>query len=775
MPEYDFHTLSPTDFEMLVRDLLEEELGKPFEAFANGPDGGVDLRCTSNQITTVVQCKHYRGSTFSDLKRSAAKEKGKMDTLGPDEYYFATSQDLTITQKDTLKQTLHPHISNSNQILAARDLNKLLGLNPKVEQRHFKLWMASAGVIKRIVLSGLWERSEALMEEMQDRIRLYVSTDSYSSARETLHKHRVCVVTGPPGVGKSMLADMIALTHWDSGWQIVNLSSHEISNSWDAWDSDSKQLFYFDDIFGQTDIQERLGNDNGPTLSRLIGRVRKSTNKLIIVTSRMHVLKDAIRRDEPLERAGLTAYECVVRIQEYTPLHRAKILYNHLYFSDIPRDVIRQFCENLSYQRINGHRNFTPRIIEQVLAQYSGTEARELEEKILSALENPVMLWGGSFRESLPESSRLLLMHLVSFPPSGADLSELREVSIRSVSPMRYTERIKNLEGSWIKIGTTSYHDIEPKVQFNDPSCRDFVLWYLNSEPTYAIDIIRNASSLNQISQIVSYAASVNGEDTTKYPTISKTLLVNNDLIFNIARSLWDRTPAGPDSWAVEKLGSISRIAEILKIDAGAWIAEQFPLLLTKLREDPSIDSSAAARVADALINNYFRPFSSAESLMAVRLLSAWRDDAYESDQWDRTFEFQDWLQRVHHYIPSDEDQTHLHGQYRQWLTSELDAVMDNSSNQSDAKEWIEQVKSNTDIHFDLWTFDDQFDEYMDKVDEKWPVYEPYIYDEREAHSADAVTQSGGGSSALVEIFRKSEDAPRTEARIIADLFTQLS
>jgi Mrp family chromosome partitioning ATPase len=98
-----------------------------------------------------------------------------------------------------------------------RDLNILLTEHPAIEQANFKLWMASAGVLERIVRSGLWHRSEALMEEIQDRVQMYVPTRTYQQAVDMLEKNSVCVLTGAPGVGKSMLADMLALTHWVLG------------------------------------------------------------------------------------------------------------------------------------------------------------------------------------------------------------------------------------------------------------------------------------------------------------------------------------------------------------------------------------------------------------------------------------------------------------------------------------------------------------------------------------------------------------------------------
>ena len=44
MPDYNFHTLSPIDFENLVRDLLQVELSIRLESFKNGKDNGIDLR-----------------------------------------------------------------------------------------------------------------------------------------------------------------------------------------------------------------------------------------------------------------------------------------------------------------------------------------------------------------------------------------------------------------------------------------------------------------------------------------------------------------------------------------------------------------------------------------------------------------------------------------------------------------------------------------------------------------------------------------------------------
>jgi hypothetical protein len=58
---YNFATLSPGDFEDLVRDLASRKVGARFEAFAQGPDGGMDGRHASAKGAVILQAKHLQG------------------------------------------------------------------------------------------------------------------------------------------------------------------------------------------------------------------------------------------------------------------------------------------------------------------------------------------------------------------------------------------------------------------------------------------------------------------------------------------------------------------------------------------------------------------------------------------------------------------------------------------------------------------------------------------------------------------------------------------
>ena len=44
MSDYDFRSLSPHDFELLCRDILQKPLGVQLESFTAGRDCGIDFR-----------------------------------------------------------------------------------------------------------------------------------------------------------------------------------------------------------------------------------------------------------------------------------------------------------------------------------------------------------------------------------------------------------------------------------------------------------------------------------------------------------------------------------------------------------------------------------------------------------------------------------------------------------------------------------------------------------------------------------------------------------
>jgi len=145
MADYDFRSLSPHDFELLCRDLVQRRLGITLESFTTGRDSGIDFRYRTKALSLIVQCKHYAESGYEALARLLdRKERKKLEALKPTCWVLATSVGLTPTRKEELLGILSPFCLATEDILGRDDLNNLLTQHPEVERQHYKLWLTRA-------------------------------------------------------------------------------------------------------------------------------------------------------------------------------------------------------------------------------------------------------------------------------------------------------------------------------------------------------------------------------------------------------------------------------------------------------------------------------------------------------------------------------------------------------------------------------------------------------------------------------------------------------
>ena len=108
MSNYNFRDLlSSYEFECFSRDLINAHEGLDLANFAEGRDGGIDLRYTSNRgKTIIVQAKRY--IDYRELKPSLRKEVEKVKHLNPQRYIITTSVDLTSANKTEIMDLFRP-------------------------------------------------------------------------------------------------------------------------------------------------------------------------------------------------------------------------------------------------------------------------------------------------------------------------------------------------------------------------------------------------------------------------------------------------------------------------------------------------------------------------------------------------------------------------------------------------------------------------------------------------------------------------------------------
>jgi len=507
MNDYNFLNLSPFEFENLSRDLLQEKLGVFIESFTSGKDKGIDLRIAKNKRDgIVIQAKRY--DQFKNLKSNLKKEIHKIVELKPSKYLITTSVGLTPSNKDEIKSMFEPYIKCTGDIIGKNDLNNLLGLFPKIEKKYYKLWLSSTEILDKIIHSRIINQSEFEIEEIKEILKIYVQNESFNEAFEILKKFHYVVISGIPGIGKTTLARMLVYQLLSKEFDEFIYMSESVNDGYTFYKEGENQVFFFDDFLGKNFLEIKHGVNEESKIIKFIEKIKKSKNKLLILTTREYILSQAKNTYEVLNNPSVDLAKCTLDLSKYTKLIKAEILYNHLFFANVPIPHLENLLKNKLYMKIIEHPNYNPRIIESFVQKqfWNYSDPADFSKSIMLFFDNPECVWLHAFENTISRGSQvtLLVLATIGTPVLLADLriainSFLAENNLKYPIPFDsicFQKTIKELEGTFTITKMDSYGGIA--VEFQNPSVHDFLVNYLNGKNEIIKDLIKSFLFTNQ-------------------------------------------------------------------------------------------------------------------------------------------------------------------------------------------------------------------------------------------------------------------------------------
>lgn len=396
---YELHSLGWKAFQNLCALIVQEKWDPAAQIFSPSHDGGRDIAFTitdSNQNTdipnnSIAQCKassvQAKSLTFSDIKSEIPKIKKLANNTPIDDYFIFTNAKLTgIAENKIRKEILKIQNVKRCKIFGREWISEEIRKSPKLRRSVPRLY--GLGDLKTIFDERAYSQASDILSSLGDDLDKFVRTSSYIESEKALSDHGFIILLGDPMCGKSTIAATLSLGALDF-WGCQTIKARNADDFKDAYNPDEKQLFWVDDAFGSTQLDQRAVEDWNLTFPLVASALRRGTK--IIFTSRNYIFdgaKNTLKLSILPFSVDAQDAQVVIDVKDITKDEKQQILYNHLKLGNQPRQyksALKTHCKDIA-----AHKDFSPEIARRISDKSFTKELKIERQHIANFIENPI-------------------------------------------------------------------------------------------------------------------------------------------------------------------------------------------------------------------------------------------------------------------------------------------------------------------------------------------------------------------------------------------------
>ncbi|MEV4251959.1 hypothetical protein AB0J52_02185 [Spirillospora sp. NPDC049652] len=517
----NWEALSDLDAEVLVRDLLSVEWKVHVETFRKGPDQGIDLRVfgpsepplnLSSADRVIGQVKHYPNASTSQLKAAFKKEAARNIRNSCTRYIVVTTAKMSPAGKEAVASVFDPPL-HPRDVFGREDLEALLARHKEVERRHYRLWLTDTTALTSVLNNRELGLRRHVIDTISREAPLLVQTRHFRAAKLIMNEEGSVIIAGPPGVGKTSTAHLLAADLISKGWELI-VASDKIDDAERLRDHDVKQVVFYDDFLGASLRTAFLdGKNEDARLLALLESASRDQNLKVILTTREYVLAAARQSHPRLLQSRFDVSRLLIDATELDAYERAEMTYRRIYHSP-NKSILDQAISANAWLPVIGHHDFNPRLVQlymescarMPLAEVGAQSAQEFIDGFVNALDDPSELWRTIYDDHLTDGKRYLLQTLVTMP-SFAVIEDLIELTARwtrgttfSPTEAQWRAEVRVLDGDFISTFTdTRGH---ASAVFANASISSYVSFRLAMDSATVIKILNQAVLFEQVERI---------------------------------------------------------------------------------------------------------------------------------------------------------------------------------------------------------------------------------------------------------------------------------